>query len=129
MKVQGVEAGKVCTVVPRQEGAWCAQGTASNAPRLGQGPSGMSRPQEAWEEPGLHPTGNGESQRSGYEGTDTWGDQLPGNEVLRRGRLQQVVSTWPLLPTKHGCLPAGLGAERAPPALPPRLPTWEKFLA
>ena len=36
VKVQGVEAGKVCTVVPRQEGAWCVQGTASNVPRLGQ---------------------------------------------------------------------------------------------
>ena len=29
----------------------------------------MPKPQEAGEEPGLHPTGNGESQRSGYEGT------------------------------------------------------------
>lgn len=38
----------------------------------------MPRPQEAWAEPGLHPTGNGESKRSGYEGTYTWGDKLPG---------------------------------------------------
>lgn len=52
-----------------------------------------------------------------------------GNEVPRSGHLQQVVPTWPLLLMEHGCLPAGLGAERAPPALPPRLPTWEQFLA
>lgn len=36
MEVQGVEAGKVCTVVPGQEGGWCVQGTSSNVPSLGQ---------------------------------------------------------------------------------------------
>lgn len=36
VKVQGVEAGKVCTVVPGQEGGWCVQGTSSNVPSLGQ---------------------------------------------------------------------------------------------
>lgn len=51
----------------------------------------MPKPQEAREEPGLHPTGSDESQRSGYEGTYAWGDELQGNEGPRSGCLQQVV--------------------------------------
>ena len=37
VKVQGVDAGKVCTVVPGQEGGRGVQGTSSNVPSLGQG--------------------------------------------------------------------------------------------
>ena len=36
VKVQGVEAGKVCAVVPGREGGRCVQGTSSNVPSLGQ---------------------------------------------------------------------------------------------
>lgn len=78
------------------------------------GPVRPGRP--SWEEPGLHPKGSGEPQRSVKEHTP---GQISSrvSKLQGVGALQQVMPTWPPLPREPGHPPGGLRTGRGPSRL------------